>query len=141
MCRANMCICIYICLYVRGCVYIYIWICISVFAFDLFIPVFFFVYPFLSFSFWLEGHNENKAFLPFLCYPSHCWCCSYLSALIFSFNLYILTFNQFVCLFVLLRSIFRFNKSVIFQVLYSFPWLWRNKTYLLTYLYHKVLVV
>ena len=45
----------------------------------------------------------------------------------FNPNYYILTFSQFVCLFVffffLLRLIFRFNKFVIFQTFYSFLWL------------------
>ena len=46
---------------------------------------------FSYFCSYLGGHNENKVFLPVLCYPSHCWCYSFLSALIF--QLQFLNFN------------------------------------------------
>ena len=60
----------------NGCVYIYT-IYISLISSDLSILAFFFlVYTFLTFSFWLDGPQWNKVFLPILCYPSLCWCYS-----------------------------------------------------------------
>ena len=47
-----------------------------------------------------RGHNEYKTFLPVLCYHSNCWCYSYSSAV--TFQLKLLTFNQFVCFLVCL---------------------------------------
>ena len=97
----SVCMCIFTCLYVRGCVHIYICIYISVFSFDLSIFMFFFSFTLFShFCSELKDDNENKAFLLILCYPNHCWCYSYLFAIIFNFNFHILTFNHFVCLFV-----------------------------------------
>ena len=93
-----MCICanMYLYLYVfcvRRCVYIYLWIYVGVSSFDLFILMFF------SFFFHLLYHNENTAFLPALCYPSLCWCYSYLSAIKLQSQLLYVNF-QSVCLFV-----------------------------------------
>ena len=52
----RICVSIYICLYVRGWVHIYIWTHISVFSFDLSIRMIFSLVCFvLWFSFWLEG--------------------------------------------------------------------------------------
>ena len=92
-----MCLCkyMYMCIYIYllnvcECVYIYICSYISVFSFDLFILKCFFCFflfsQFSIFSHFLSDrryHNENKAFLPVLCYPSQCWCYSYLSTVIF----------------------------------------------------------
>ena len=109
----NMCICNYLGLCVRGCVYIYIYI-----------------YHFFSD---LRDHDENKAFLLVLCYPSHCWCYSYLSAVIFKLQLLYYNFWAvclFLCLLVgfffvfFLRLIFRFNKFVSFLKLYLDNLLW-----------------
>ena len=112
-----ICVSVFIYAFMSVAVCIYLYAYILVFSFDLSIlmSVFFSFTHFSHCRSDLRGHNENKAFLPVLCYPSHCWCYSY-----------ILTFNQFVCLFVclfLLRLIFRLNKFVIFQALYSFLWL------------------
>ena len=110
-------------------VHTYIWTYISVFSFDLSILMFFFSFTLFSyFRFYLREHNENKAFLPVLCYPSHCWCYLYLSAVIFQLQVLYLDFwpVRFFCFcfcfcFVfLLRLIFRPNKFVIFQALYGF---------------------
>ena len=56
-------------------VYIYIWICITTLTL------------YSHFGSDLRDHNENKLFLPVLCYPSHCWCYSHLSAVIFQLQL------------------------------------------------------
>ena len=101
-------------LYVHGYVCVYTYGYILVFFFDLFTFMFFFSFTlFSNFCSDLREHNGNKAFLPILCYLSHCWCYSYLSAAIF--HLQLSYFNQFVCLFfVFLRLIFRFSKFVSF---------------------------
>ena len=111
----------------------YLWTYISVFSFDLSILMFFFSFLLFSFSPFffrldLRKHNENNAFLPVLCYPSHCWCYSFLSAVIFQLQVLYLDFwpVRFFCFcfcfcFVfLLRLIFRPNK---FLALYGFFWL------------------
>ena len=130
------------------CVYVYLylymfvcpWVCIYTYAYIIvYFPLTysfscccccccFVVFSFTLFSYFrsdLRDHNEHKAFLPILCYPSHCWCYSYLSAVIF--RLHLLYFNflpiclsvwlfcLFVCLFVLFRLIFRFNKVCNFS--------------------------
>ena len=107
-----MCICanMYLYLYVfcvRRCVYIYLWIYVGVSSFDLFILMFF------SFFFHLLYHNENTAFLPALCYPSLCWCYSYLSAIKLQSQLLYVNF-QSVCLFVFF--------FFCFQVLFTILW-------------------
>ena len=65
--------CMYIGLCVRRCVFIYTWIYISVFSFDLSILMFFFSFTLFShFCSDLMKQNENKIFLHVLCYPTHC---------------------------------------------------------------------
>ena len=119
-----MCICANMHLYlyvfcVRRCVYIYLWIYVGVSSFDLFILMFF------SFFFHLLYHNENTAFLPALCYPSLCWCYSYLSAIKLQSQLLYVNF-QSVCLFVCFFFVSKFYSQ-------SFGLnSWQNKTYFLT---------
>ena len=108
-----MCTCDYVYLYVYmfmsvG-VYIYTWIYISVFSltysFSCFFPFSFMLLSHCRSD--LRKHNENKAFLPILCYPSHCWCCSYLSAVIFLIQLlYFFNHFFFVCMCALLTYSF-----------------------------------
>ena len=104
----SMFICIYIFLCVRGCVCINIWIYIYQRVFPWFIHshVFFLVYPFLSFSFWLEEplwkYGVSVRFL-------HCWCNSYLSAVIFQFHF--LYFNSLPVCLLLVCFIFFFCLS------------------------------
>ena len=96
--------------YMWICVSVFIYVCMSVGAYTYtygYILVSFpltyhshaFFFSFTLFSYYhsdLRDHNENKAFLHVLCYPSHCWCFSYLSAAIyFNFNFYIFTFYSF----------------------------------------------
>ena len=114
---------IYVCMSVGVCSCIYICKYISVFSFDLFIYshvicLFFFSFTlFCHFRSDLKDFNENKVFLSILCYPSYCWCYSYLSVL-------------FVCFF-LLWLIFRFKNFFKFYIVSFSLYLWRNKTYLL----------
>ena len=104
-----MCICICICLYVRKCKYIYICKYISVFSFDLFILICFSGFFLLFFSrlhFSLIFILTWRTCLFLLCYPSYCWCYSYMSALF---------------VFFLLWLIFRFNKFCNFPSFIQFP--------------------
>ena len=108
-----MCTCDYVYLYVYmfmsvG-VYIYTWIYISVFSltysFSCFFPFSFMLLSHCRSD--LRKHNENKAFLPILCYPSHCWCCSYLSAVIFLIQLLYFNFlTTFFCVYVCFVDLF-----------------------------------
>ena len=108
-----MCTCDYVYLYVYmfmsvG-VYIYTWIYISVFSltysFSCFFPFSFMLLSHCRSD--LREHNENKAFLPILCYPSHCWCCSYLSAVIFLIQLLYFNFlTTFFCVYVCFVDLF-----------------------------------
>ena len=78
---------IYVCMSASVCIYThgYILVC---FPLTYPFPCFFFsVTLFSHFSSNSRDHNENKAFLLVLLYPSHCWCYSYLSAVIFQLQL------------------------------------------------------
>ena len=106
-----MCICVYvcICLCVCRCVYIYIGIYISAFSFDLSILT----------LFWTV--TKIRRFYPFYALPAIIDAIHICLQYYFNFNIYILTFQP-ICFVFLLRLIFRFNKFVIFQFLYSFLW-------------------
>ena len=73
-------------IFVYGYVYIYIrkYISVSSFNLSIFFSLFILFSHFVSDS---RDRNEIQAFLPILCYPSHCWCYWYLSAAIFQFQL------------------------------------------------------
>ena len=81
--------CLWVCVYIHMLIYqcIFLWLIHSqVFFLFLFCFCFFLFSQFSIFSHFLSDrryHNENKAFLPVLCYPSQCWCYSYLSTVIF----------------------------------------------------------
>ena len=72
---------IHVCISVGTCIYTYPDILVD---FPLSYSFFFISFTLLLFLFWPEGY----------------WCYSYMSAVIFQLSLYILTFNQYVCLFV-----------------------------------------
>ena len=80
----HLCICVSVCIYdcVSMDVYIHTYGCILV-CFHLTYPFSCFCFGFISLTLFshfrsdLRDHNENKAFLPVLCYPSHCWCYSH----------------------------------------------------------------
>ena len=124
-----MCLCEYVYMYlymfVCPCVCVHIHVHIyQCFFFDLLILMllllfcfFFLVFLFSHFRSDLRDYNENKPFLPILCYLSHCWCYSYLSATSF-FTFKLLISCLFVCLFslfILFRLIFRCNKFCNFS--------------------------
>ena len=104
-------LCQWECVYIY--IYIYIYIFISVFSFDLFTL-------YSHFYSDLRDHNENKVFLPVS--ASHYGCYLYLSSVISQLHFYILTFNQFVSLF-LLGYYLDLKCFLIFRALYSFLWL------------------
>ena len=67
---------IYVCMSVGVCIYTDEYI-FRVFYFNSFILMLLFFFSITLFSHFrsdLREHNENKAFLSVLCYPSHCWC-------------------------------------------------------------------
>ena len=76
-----VCICVsvfmYVCVSVGGfiCTYGYILVCWL---------IHFHVFPLFSD---FRDHNENKTFPYVFCYPSYCWCYSFLSAVIFQLQL------------------------------------------------------
>ena len=65
----------YVCMCVGKCIYTYQYILVR-------FPL---TYPFTCFLTLSSNflYNENKAFLLILCHPSHCWCYSDMSAVIF----------------------------------------------------------
>ena len=84
---------VYLDLFMLVCLWMCIYICIYISAFSFEYPFSFFLSFTLFFHFCsdLRDRNWNKAFLPILCYLSHRWCYSYLSAVIF--QLHLLYFN------------------------------------------------
>ena len=132
----HMCICMYIWLCVHGCVYTYMWMYTGVFSFDLSILMFLFCFfsrlPFsLIFVLTWGTTMTIRHFCPFCAIPAIADAIHILSAVILSLQLLYFNFLTslcFVCfsfiiiIFVLLRLIFRFNKFVIFQFLYSCLW-------------------
>ena len=120
-----MCICVYvcICLSVCGCVYIYIGIYINVFSFDLSILTLFcscLAFPLIFVLTW-GTITKIRRFYPLYTLPAIIDAIHICLQYYFNFNIYILIF-QLICFVFLLRLIFRFNKFVIFQFLYSFLW-------------------
>ena len=94
----------------------------------------------------LKDHNENKAFPPVLCYPSHWLSYSYLSAVIFWLqNCYFNFLTSFFVRFFLFRLIFRFKKNCNFSDFIQLPLVCiygeTKLTYLLTYLLKDLNVV
>ena len=78
----------------------FMWVCESVYLYvcmSMVVCIHTFVYVLvyfpLSYTFsWFFSHlffshNENKAILAVLCNPSHCWCYSYLSQVVFQLQL------------------------------------------------------